>query len=361
MKIVRDWVFRTLYQNNLTKAELLVMLYLIKHCDEKGQIEVYYNDIKTACGLSRSYTFAILNRLAKKARVWKFNGNNTLKSEIVREPLIKMEKNPNCKAERLITINYNDFTVAYGNKQRTHTDFVKLDRKGLDLKFLRTLSAGAISVCLYKAFRTLKAGYSDYFDDNDNEELLHGAKNDMRNGYYKDTYKSISKQLNINIRMLKVYLKELCHTNFDKSKVVTLGKKVVTINNKRYDSFKICKKFMDEEVHGISEGGKRKKSKTTQLHNCYLHSLKNIFRRSKININMIKTDTMEDIAALMTQYAEKARESNYNNIVSLITKAVNLLFTRKKIIEVKALHVITKKLLQADRDNNLDQLNTYLF
>ena len=322
MKNVRDWIIKGLYQNRLSKKSLLVMIYLIKYCDDKGNIDVYYKDIMSEIGLSKSRLYEVIKELASKEFYIEINNEDCW------TPFLTVRKNVTYKNEMTITCMYNDFINLYG-KTKVFTDYTSIDIEGLSISGLKKLSAGAIRTLLYCIFRTTKSRGNNHTKKELERKLAFGKDN---------TYKKIAAQLNTTPAMIRYYVKELERCGY----ISCATGKIKKYNNK-YDVIDVKAGVYKPEKHRITEKKKIEKKETTLRHNSYLHFIQNTMRRKKCEAT---EQAKEDIASLMTQYALKASESCYKTIEAIIEKAFTIIKCNQ--ISPTKVHSVVQALLKGN-------------
>lgn len=153
--------------------------------------------------------------------------------------------------------------------------------------------------------------------------------------YRLNTYRTISREIGITVRMAKVYLKNLVKKN-----IINFASKI-DVNDKNYDIISISRKILEIASISVTSKGKRIRQKNYLLRENYIHYVKTICRRNKRNLDMYD---LEDAAMLMKQYRQKAEQQN-KNIYEIFKNAFEQL---GNIFDIKVLHNIIKQLVNKD-------------
>lgn len=304
---IKDTLIKRIYSNNLTKYELITLLELIKISDEEGIANVYYKEIVNTIGCNTSTFYNVINSLKDKN-------------------FIEFEKNQEYKKEMIIGVCDNYFKDNF-------TDYVNINNVIMYGDLFHHLRAGEIRMLLYFIFKISKQKYSS-----DVKSIYHD-KNRIR---YKVSYKSISKILNITVRMTKIYIKKLLS-----EKIISIGENI-NMNNRKFDIITVSKKIMETPKELVTQKGVNVELKTTDKRLHYKNSVKNICRRNNILIN--NSIDLNNTATLMAQYFNKAVESG-KDIYKVVNSAVKQL--KNNILESKSLHYIIKTLVNKDYNESI--------
>lgn len=304
---IKDTLIKRIYSNNLTRYELITLLELIKISDEEGIANVYYKEIVNTIGCNTSTFYNVINSLKDKN-------------------FIEFEKNQEYKKEMIIGVCDNYFKDNF-------TDYVNINNVIMYGDLFHHLRAGEIRMLLYFIFKISKQKYSS-----DVKSIYHD-KNRIR---YKVSYKSISKILNITVRMTKIYIKKLLS-----EKIISIGENI-NMNNRKFDIITVSKKIMETPKELVTQKGVNVELKTTDKRLHYKNSVKNICRRNNILIN--NSIDLNNTATLMAQYFNKAVESG-KDIYKVVNSAVKQL--KNNILESKSLHYIIKTLVNKDYNESI--------
>lgn len=304
---IKDTLIKKIYSSNLTKYELVALIEFIKISDEEGIAYVYYKELVKNIGCKTATFYNVVNSLQEKG-------------------FIECCKNNEYKSEMIIGINNNNFKDNY-------TCYVDIKNIFICNNIFHTLNAGEIRLMLYFLFRISKQKYS-----NDINSIYH----EQNRLWYKASYSTIAKRLNLTKRMVKKYIKGLLN-----KKIICIKEKKDKIENK-YDIITVLQKIMAAPARTVTQKGKRinEKIKSMQLH--YENYVQNVCRRNKIkiadNINLI------DTAILMAQYINMAKKKG-KDIYRVIDTAVKNL--KDDVLDSKVLHYIVKVLLNKDYNENI--------
>lgn len=296
MQKIKDNLIKKLYQYNLARIPLILMLDLLNAADESGCVKIYYKDLVDLVGCSVAQFYNALREL-----------------EDVK--LITRHRDTRYRNEIDITIRDNNFKDDYRNYVDTNKTYFT-DRNYAGMK------AGMIRVYLYIVFRTAKQGYK--------------VENDRNKLYYNGSYQKIASQLHMRVRMVKKY----CRALDDQGLICVKMKN--DRHRTKYDIITLNKEKTIVPVIVVTEKGKIKEIKAHPMLSHWKHYIKNLCRRHDKSYD---AQNLTDTALLMGQYAKQA-EKQKKDIYRVLDNA--LLNLREYLLNSKTIHYIVRSLIDLD-------------
>lgn len=295
---IKDCLLREIYKSNLTKNQIKILIYIILRSDENGLIKIHH-DMKKELNISNGSFY-----------------NSLL--ELERYNFISRKK---CGSEIEIKINGNDFSQP-GAYTKLNTSFFTSE------EYLK-LSAGEIKTYLFTYFQIAKKkGLEDSNDKNRYKAIK------------KDTYGSISKNINISIRMVKHHLNKLIKKGFLHfvSKCIYNKPK-----NAKLDVLTMASKYLQGDIRKVSEKGKYEDIRVGNDTLYNEHIIKNMCRKYKISTS---EQDIVDASMLVRQYKNKALELD-TDIIYVLKKSVEHFKVTYDKLNSKLLHRIIRNELDS--------------
>lgn len=302
MQKMKRELYDKIIQSDLSKREIRFLFFLAARCDVHGQVKgIYYSEVSEEIGCYVATFYELRNHLTKKG-------------------FIAWEKNTS--ADMDVTLIGNSFINAQG--QEEYTNYMDINISIFHDKSFFRLKAGAIRTAMELTKRVaaqegITATNSLCWNQEDAEK--------RRKLFYKhgNVQKNLASRVHVSVRMMKKYLVSL--RNWISVYQSTEGS---------YDIVTILKSTLLHEEYQV----KKKKKKLYAERLAYVHFIKTVCRRNKIEAN---EQHLSDTADLVRQYLTRAKESG-KNIFLQMNKAI-LYTTVSKMLNSYNVHSMLRKLM----------------
>lgn len=321
MQKVKDTILKKLYQANLSNYEQLIYQYLIFIADEKGQVKgVYYKEIceYVKCSIAQYY-----NCIAN----------------LETYGLVKI-KRIGTGAEWNIEVLNNSF-----DKEDNYKDFCDLNISLFEKKEYFELRAGARRVLMYLVFRVIKQKYLTQkklnIKNSNSNSLCYALEKNKSEVHMLEV---MSKEIGIQVRMCKEYLKELKSTKY-----ISIGL-CIDINGKNYDVITLLADNLKIPDVEATEKGVVKSKKKGSLHMHIIHTVKYLCRIYKLKYDLLN---LTDVALLILQYKNKAMNVGKNIYEVIKTSLSAYKKEGNENLSSYIVHSILKNVISKDYTNSL--------
>lgn len=289
---IKDKLLKRIYQSQLTKNQLKLLLFLVLRADETGCVQIHHTELKEELRISNGSFYESISFLEKFHFITRKRDGAEIKVKILG----------------------NDFT----NDVSAYT---KLNTKFFTSEEYLELKAGEITTYLFTYFQIAKKKGLE-------------VKNEDRNRYKsfkKNTYTSIARNTNMSLRGAKHYINELV-----KKKFISFGARAIDnkAKNGKLDVLTLVSKHLVTDKRKVSEKGNYEEIKvgSDTLYN--EHLIKNLCRKYKIESS---EQNIVDAAMLLRQYKNKAVKLK-TDISLVIKKAVEHLAESYSELNSRLLH-----------------------